>query len=352
MAGKVPRQNPTPDVSSVAVDDRSEEVAEWFAEAMEPAAVVKRLRWLRNGDARLHSIELKRVKPNRRCLIRYEVGPHDHHGPARQLLGKIRKKGLDLVTAEVHHRLYERLKKSPGPLAVAEPAGVITDWQMSLQWCLDGQNAEELLVPDNTTRVAGKIGLALAQLHTLNMPVPRRHTNADELKILENGLERVMASTPVYATRIRHLQDACHALINELKAPEVTGIHRDFYPAQVICHGEQVGFVDLDLFAVGDPAIDVGNFLAHLKEAALRRFQSAQALQHHETLFLESYLQANPRVTLQAVQVHTLVSFTRQISICQRMPDRRPYLAAIISHCEFLLANCTTPVSSLSVCSY
>jgi aminoglycoside phosphotransferase (APT) family kinase protein len=42
-------------------------------------------------------------------------------------------------------------------------------------------------------------------------------------------------------------------------------IHKDYYPAHVLWDGRGVWVVDFDELAVGDPAFDVGHFLAHLE---------------------------------------------------------------------------------------
>ena len=47
-------------------------------------------------------------------------------------------------------------------------------------------------------------------------------------------------------------------------------VHRDFYHDQVIADGDVCRLVDLDLVAVGDPALDIGNFLAHLIDECWR----------------------------------------------------------------------------------
>jgi aminoglycoside phosphotransferase (APT) family kinase protein len=64
-------------------------------------------------------------------------------------------------------------------------------------------------------------------------------------------------------------------------------IHRDFYYANILWDGERLWGLDFDEVSLGDPALDVAHFLAHLEaltpvtgqrvaEAAARFLQSYQ----------------------------------------------------------------------------
>ena len=46
--------------------------------------------------------------------------------------------------------------------------------------------------------------------------------------------------------------------------------HRDFHEKQVLLGNRAVIFLDFDTLAMSDPALDIGNFLAHARLAALQ----------------------------------------------------------------------------------
>jgi Ser/Thr protein kinase RdoA (MazF antagonist) len=46
-------------------------------------------------------------------------------------------------------------------------------------------------------------------------------------------------------------------------------VHRDFYYDQVLADGSALALLDLDDAAMSEPAVDVSNFLAHLRLLAL-----------------------------------------------------------------------------------
>src|SRR5205085_7694996 len=66
------------------------------------------------------------------------------------------------------------------------------------------------------------------------VPTRHMHTMADELRILHECLAKVLEIKPAWKIRIEHLLTACDRLGASVPEPHPCGIHRDFYPAQVI----------------------------------------------------------------------------------------------------------------------
>jgi len=68
----------------------------------------------------------------------------------------------------------------------------------------------------------------------------------------------------------------CFARVAAEKPDDPTAsvvLHRDFYDKQVLVGPDRLTLLDLDTITAGDPALDVGNFLAHVR---LRRLQVCQ----------------------------------------------------------------------------
>jgi aminoglycoside phosphotransferase (APT) family kinase protein len=85
-------------------------------------------------------------------------------------------------------------------------------------------------------------------------------------------------------------------------------LHRDLHDGQMIFSSAHDGILDLDLMAVGDPALDLGNLLAHLElrsEQGLLRIGVGEA----EEALLEGYGPSH-RV-LQALPVYREVARQR-----------------------------------------
>ncbi|MBE9113788.1 phosphotransferase, partial [Nodosilinea sp. LEGE 07298] len=125
-------------------------------------------------------------------------------------------------------------------------------------------------------------------------------------------------------------------------------IHRDFYADQVLVDGDRLWLVDLDLCCQGSPAVDIGNFIAHITEQSLREMGNADALSDREITLKTAYLAlvCAPTQTTEAsialqhdIELYTLLTLVRHLHISTRIPSRRPYTEAILKLCETRLSN-------------
>lgn len=71
-------------------------------------------------------------------------------------------------------------------------------------------------------------------------------------------------------------------------------IHGDFYPDHVLFDGHAARLIDLDEAAIGNPAIDIGLFLAHLERNSLRGELDHHQLSVVRDLLLDGYRRARP----------------------------------------------------------
>lgn len=101
--------------------------------------------------------------------------------------------------------------------------------------------------------------------------------------------------------------------------------------------GERLTWLDLDLFCLGDPALDVGNFVAHLMEDALRHHGSLHALQAHQRAFTDGFRQDTPHVDMTAIEGWTLLSLARHVQLSTQFDDRHTTTLPLLEYCEHQL---------------
>ena len=118
-------------------------------------------------------------------------------------------------------------------------------------------------------------------------------------------------------------------------------IHRDFYHDQVIIDGSRVYLLDLDLFAMGDPALDMGNFIGHLDEYALRKLGSADALAEQRKEIIDRYVQMAGEELRPRIHIYSLLTLARHVYISTLFADRTSFIERILSHCEERIAEMT-----------
>ena len=111
-------------------------------------------------------------------------------------------------------------------------------------------------------------------------------------------------------------------------------------------HGRDCTLVDLDLVATGDPALDPGNFIAHLRELAWRnRLDDATALTCIDAFTAEAIRLAPHAVTHDAITRYELLSLGRLIEIAARHADRAKFVAQHLETLAERVSLFTPPVA-------
>jgi Phosphotransferase enzyme family len=295
------------------------------------------------GAVHLMAIRVKRYKPGRRCVIEYDVEIQEPDAPPKAvtLLGKVRR----LRSGKSGYRLLDALRSagfgdnSRDGISVPEPIGIVPEFRMWLQRKVQGQVATDLLAAPGGEDLVRRIAEAAHKLHRAGVLAKRCHTMNDELRILHERLPSVARSEPQWAGRIQRLLDACDRLGAGTLKPEPCGIHRDFYADQVIVAGPRLCLIDFDLYCEGDPALDIGNFLGHIREQSLRSLGDPEALADVEVAMEERFVELAGEQTRPAVWAYKLLTLARHVHLSTLFPERRPFTGNLLELCEEYLGT-------------
>ena len=291
----------------------------------------------------LRAIQVKRYKPGRRCLIKYDVVITDNHDrrKALSLLGKARAKGIDVISYQALHSLWQNgfNDTSRDGISVAEPVGLIPEFQMWLQRNMPGVVATELLDKSQGVALALQIAEAAHKLHQADVKINRSHGISDEMSILHDRLGRVIQSKPDWEKRLNQLLDGSSQLAAALSAPATRNIHRDFYSDQVLVDGDRLYLLDFDLYCQGDPALDIGNFIGHITEYSLRNLEDPEALKDREQALEDYFVELAGEDTRKRVRIYTLLTLLRHIFLSTQFLERRAITEPLIGLCEQRLAH-------------
>jgi aminoglycoside phosphotransferase (APT) family kinase protein len=181
---------------------------------------------------------------------------------------------------------------------------------------------------------AKRVAEAAYKLHRTGVRPERRHDIGDELAILRRRLLGLAARHPPLSKRLKRLLRACETVAARLPEAAPTGIHRDFYPDQILMGAERLYLLDLDLYCLGDPALDLGNFVGHLSEQALRAHADPDALLEAEEALIEAYERLSGACIRPAVQVYKTLTLARHIELSTRLAGRGAFTEALLELCE------------------
>jgi aminoglycoside phosphotransferase (APT) family kinase protein len=278
------------------------------------------------------------AKPGKRCVIEYDVRVEHPDGRREKavLIGKIRARRYGNEACRLQEALWNAGFQTGAPdrVSVPEPIGLVPPMRMWLQRKVPGTVATELLTGPEGVALARRVAKALHKLHRAGVSTHRRHTMADELRILRQCLWSVARAKPDLAPRLERLLEACERLGAQTPPPVPCGIHRDFYPDQVIVRGKRLHLLDFDLYCLGDPALDVGNFLGHVIEQSLREHDRPDAMRDREVELEERFIRLTGQHARPAVPAYTTLTLARHIYLSTQFAGRSATTDRLVDLCE------------------
>ncbi|MEM7065183.1 MAG: phosphotransferase [Cyanobacteria bacterium P01_B01_bin.77] len=315
--------------------------------ALDPQQAKTQLQALNAAIHRVTAAKLIRHKIGRRALIEYHL--ETDQGPLT-LLGKIRAKGTDYTSYRIQQTLWNQGfdAHSADGYSVPEPMGVIPDWRMWLQRKVPGIPVTERLPTTAGVALSRRIATLAHKLHATSVPTRKQQTLRDEISILHTDLTKVNQQYPHWQSRIEQILVACDALVSHrfshrsdrTKKSPLVGIHRDFYSDQVLVDGDRLWLVDLDLYCQGHPALDIGNFIAHITEQSLRQTGNPAAMADREAALRDTFIDTCSNSCLSAeswhheIEMYTILTLVRHIYISTRIATRNHCTEAILALCE------------------
>lgn len=290
------------------------------------------------GAMTVQAITVLRHKPGRRCVIEYEV--HLARPPQQPvslgLIGKARTRHSPVRGLRLLQSLWNLgfSSSSHDGILVPEPIGVIHKYRMAVQQKVPGRMLTELLTAPSAEPLVRRVAEAAHKLHLAGVPTNKTHTISDELDILRDRLALVACAEKRWAQRLEHLLGECTSLAATIRTPIPRGIHRDFYADQVLVDRDQVYLTDFDLYCIGDPALDIGNFIGHITEFSLRTFGTPSALVSVEQALEERFVELSGADVRAAIRAYATLTLARHIYLSTLFENRRPFTEQLLELCE------------------
>ena len=208
-------------------------------------------------------------KQGKRCTILYSVG-------GAKVVGKLYARPV--LAARAHAwTMAVRLATArvDEPSAVPEPRATMPELGLGLHAHVSGSHLGSSLSPS-----AVVVGARwLRRLHAMERPAGvKAEPLAHELLRLDAWHQIVRSA--LTSRRAKELDSAyqrLQTLAAELPEPPAKLVHRDFYHENLLWDGIRLWIVDFDQVAIGDPAVDVAHFQAHLLTLAYRQRKGAEA---------------------------------------------------------------------------
>ena len=244
------------------------------------------------------SAEVLNHKLGRRCTIRYlPFGPAGSDTSARPVIGKLY--GQTRRASRVYGWLQALRSGVAGDGALGDipaPLALLPDLGLVLQEHVDGVDLRYVFPTGDCERALPMAARWLAAMHAVPALDELKVTSpAHELRRAERWCGEVCPCLPDAAQRrLSRAVETLRRAAGEMGGYSQCMIHRDFYYAQLLWDGTRVWVLDFDQLTVGDPALDVAHFVAHLAKLSYRTSGRPDRLAEPARLFVRSYRERSP----------------------------------------------------------
>lgn len=243
---------------------------------------------------------LRKILPDDEALWKADLETLRYR-PERRYTGRLVRKGRPRAVLKAYGpddygiaARGSRAFRTTPPLRVPKRIAKSEGRRLLLFEWMDGRLLEEAIGdPRLDPATFARVGRALARLHRQEAPRSPLRTRDLEASSLMRAAADLGSLWPPAAERAWALAaDLGRRILRG--PPAVTAIHGDFQAENVLLADDEVRVIDLDEVARGDPAIDVGNFLAHLELDVARGRLDGDRSETFREAFLEAYGMADP----------------------------------------------------------
>lgn len=194
-----------------------------------------------------------------------------------------------------------------------------------------------------------RVGEVLAELHHANLAPATVWTPAKELNTFHAAMAEVKLALPHLSRSIDRVSAQLVEMASQIKFPGNFPIHANLFGDQILYSAEQIGMVDWDTLALGDPHYDIGRLIAHYLYLAGRDHLPAETVQTSIAVLLASYESAIPwQLDCTCLTWHVIMQILLRgkISSLRKLPlNWQEHLEFVVAEAEWLLSGCSQYVA-------
>jgi hypothetical protein len=306
-----------------------------LAQLTDPDQACLLLEKLLREDGRLvadHAItsctpQILSYKPGSRCTIRYVLeyfpSPDPLSRSPRVVIGKVYRKGSKAQNAyEGMLTLWRSPLRDDSTVTIAEPIACLPDLKLMLQATIPGEISLENLLKlaidrpneeeqEKLYRYMRKTAAGLAAFHQSGAAYGEHVGLGERFTEIHKLTHRLTILLPELEGAILPLLERLENLAALYPEEPAVPTHGTFNPEQVLIDGERIGFIDFDDYCMAEPALDVGLFLAAIKDIGMNASFSSSAPDQAERLARLALLDEIGDVFLSEYETHVAISRDR-----------------------------------------
>ena len=240
--------------------------------------------------------------------------------PYETLIGKFYKDHTGHHAFQTMGELRDVLSQNTWHAPFAVPRALFYDHHQRflVQERVNGVPYKELVGRADFDRHMRRAGSAMANLHSLKLVIGRTTSVSDHLSDLMHPHPLELAEQlPEFRGVVEGIMQTLFELEDGWTHEfECSPIHRDFHLRQLFYGDDRVWIIDWDLFAKGDPALDVGNLVVYLRTHLAHN--DLRAIEH----VLEGYFASGASTNLKRIPLYEAFTYLRLA--CKRYRLKSP----------------------------
>lgn len=228
-------------------------------------------------------LQLLRYRPGRRATFRLKVG---QSGARATYVAKVYHDPAKAAAVAAEGRALVAEHDSDPALGLAPIVAHLPGLSVVMQQHLAGRELDCTLLArastpaDHVHGAMEKAANALVAFHTRSVPHGRVRSVDKELNRFVERSQGIMTVSPSQGEAFLDLAYRLKSLRSLVPQGPVRLVHGDCKPSQFMLQPTRVALLDLDHCGLADPAYDVGNFLATMRQLAVREAQGRTGAVH------------------------------------------------------------------------
>lgn len=240
-----------------------------------------------NGTARITRVEILGYRLERRSLLSLVIQEKNRIiSIVAKLVRPEKAAGIFTALRELENTGFNQ--QTDDQIGVPHPIAHSLEGIVWLEK-IDEPSLHDLTGTDAFVSACQAAGRTLNKLHRAVLKNLSLYSVEEEWKRLKEMILETAQIYPELADQLTNTFSLLNRDVPVLRKEEMTPVHRDFYDKQLLVGPKRVTLIDTDTLALGDPALDVGNFLAHLVLRAGQHPEAKQTMRDAHRLFTEEY---------------------------------------------------------------
>ncbi|MDZ7359706.1 MAG: aminoglycoside phosphotransferase family protein [candidate division KSB1 bacterium] len=232
--------------------------------------------------------------PGQRCGYVYHLAFNGANGNGEySVYGKAYRDGSGEAAYEIMRQIWESEASQKGDLLLPQPYSFDAENSILWQEAISGEPLAKIATAvENLPAMAQEIGARLAALHAMRLPLKEEMTLAFQIDDLRRSVDMISRTFPEYAARCEKLGQMLLSAAAGLPALPSTPVHGSFKFSHIFATTKGLVFIDFDGANLGDPAYDVGRFIAHVHKMKADFHIDPEDAEKTIASFCESYNRA------------------------------------------------------------